>query len=330
MMQPEDFIYPIVNKTYCFDDTVSLNASSSNATMTWEDQSTGEVLYGNSFKSKLDGETDILLIATVTNKPVCQDTVSLTIKTYPKIEPEVIGKTNVCLDSAINLTTGNLYQTVWTVSDSTIAGDNFRYTPSKSELVQVYGLDKNKCPVTKTISINTVNNPDPKIIIDPMIASATYHLNRDTFDVRLEGVITAPLDNNYTYYWDFGDGYKDTESNSSTVEHSYEANLVRLTKPINVQLIVTHEYGCKGMAVATLLIDPDFEVPNTMTPEDEFMEDYELQIYDRIGNLIYEGIGWHGQKDNGEEAFADTYFYAITYYISGEKKIQTGYITLVR
>ncbi|MFA6884797.1 MAG: gliding motility-associated C-terminal domain-containing protein, partial [Paludibacteraceae bacterium] len=110
----------------------------------------------------------------------------------------------------------------------------------------------------------------------------------------------------------------------------YDKAIVRLTKPIEVKLNVTHEYGCSGETSTLVLIDPDFEVPNTMTQEDEFMADYELQIFDRIGNLIYEGIGWHGQKNNGEEAFSDTYFYAITYYAGGEKKIKTGYITLVR
>ena len=105
---------------------------------------------------------------------------------------------------------------------------------------------------------------------------------------------------------------------------------VRLTKPIMVTVQVAHEYGCMGEAAKVLLIDPDIYVPNTMAAGETFMPSYELQIFDRIGNLIYEGIGWQGQKNNGDDAFADTYFYAINYYLDGDKKVKTGYITLVR
>ena len=59
------------------------------------------------------------------------------------------------------------------------------------------------------------------------------------------------------------------------------------------------------------------------------MEDYDLQIYDRVGTLIHEGKGWDGTY-KGRPAIADTYFYSLMYYIKGEKQFKTGYITLVR
>ncbi|MFA6778296.1 MAG: gliding motility-associated C-terminal domain-containing protein [Paludibacteraceae bacterium] len=327
MMKVEDFSYPNISKIYCYDDTVKLQAKSSNSTMIWENQSTGLIHYGDSYELKLEGMTDISLIATVTNKPACKDTIDIKLNTHPKTEAQIIGKTNVCLKEQVKLTTGNLYQTSWNVGDSTIQGDDFIYTPKKSELVNVSGLDKNSCPASKIIAINTANIPDPKILITPEIKSSIYHLNRDTTELQLTGIVTAAIDGNYTFDWEMGDGERNEGNN---ISYTYDKAIVRLTKPIEVKLNVTHEYGCSGETSTLVLIDPDFEVPNTMTQEDEFMADYELQIFDRIGNLIYEGIGWHGQKNNGEEAFSDTYFYAITYYAGGEKKIKTGYITLVR
>ena len=284
--------------------------------------------YGKSYDFVLSGDANVTLTATIINKPVCKENIDFVFKTYDKTKAIINGETNICLGNTINLNTGNLYDTKWSIADSTIESDEFTFTPSRSEILTISGVDENQCPVDTTITLNTVKQPDPTIIVTPLIHSTLFHLNRDTFEVHLEASISSTLDENYSYKWDFGDGQK--SYGNSVEDHEYEAALVRLTKPIDVTLTVEHAYGCAGEATTQLLVDPDFDVPNTMTPEDEFMEDYELQIFDRIGNLIYEGIGWHGQTNKGDEAFGDTYFYAITYFINGEKKIKTGYITLVR
>jgi gliding motility-associated-like protein len=110
---------------------------------------------------------------------------------------------------------------------------------------------------------------------------------------------------------------------------------VKIGNPFEVTLTVTHEYGCKASVSATVEIDPNFTIPNTFAPDENdpstwFMKNYEVQIYDRVGILIYEGKdGWDGTY-NGEPAFKDTYFYVIPYFVKGDKKFKTGYITLVR
>lgn len=328
MLEVEDFTVLTIDKIYCYDDTLTLVASSSNSTIEWDNITTGEKKHGNIYAFKLNGFTNVSLIATITSKPVCKDTLDYAIETYNKTEAIIDGKTNACIGDTIKLTAANLFQTTWSVADSSVYADDLSYVPARSEIVTVSGVDENKCPVSQKISINTVKIPDPRIAIQPEIHSDIYHLNRDTFDVYLEAKISATLDENYSYIWEFGDG---TNGNSSSELHSYPKEQVRLIKDIPVKLTVEHAYGCSGVADTLLLIDPLLDIPNTMTAEDTFMEDYELQIYDRIGNLIYEGIGWKGQKSNGEEAFEDTYFYAITYHVhGGDKKVRTGYITLIR
>ncbi|MCQ2219362.1 MAG: gliding motility-associated C-terminal domain-containing protein [Paludibacteraceae bacterium] len=328
MLKVEDLDYTTIKSIYCYDDTVSLNASASNADIEWENVTEGLTHYGRSYNFTLNGATDVTMTATIINKPVCKETIDFKFETYKKTEAIINGETNVCLGNTITLNTSNLYNTQWSIGDSVVTSDEFSFTPSKSEILTINGVDENQCPVKSTLTINTVKQPDPTILVVPMIHSSTYHLNRDTFEVHLEAALSSALDENYTYKWDFGDGT--VSYGSSEEDHEYQASLVRLTKPIDVTITVEHAYGCSGATTTKLLVDPDFDVPNTMTPEDDFMADYDLQIFDRIGNLIYEGRGWHGQKNNGEDAFGDTYFYAITYYISGEKKIKTGYITLVR
>lgn len=328
MLQVEGLEYTAIKSVYCYDDTVSLVASATNADIEWENVTEGLTHYGNAYNFSLSGDANVTMTATVINKPVCQQRVDFQFKTYEKTEAIVNGETNVCLGNSVLLNAGNLYQAVWSVGDSSVVGSDFSFTPKKSEILTLSGLDKNQCPVKKHLTINTVKQPDPIILVTPMIRSSRYHLNRDTFEVRLEATLSSALDENYSYKWNFGDG--DVVYGSNVESHEYDAALVRLTKPIDVTLTVEHAYGCSGETKATLLVDPDFDIPNTMTPEDEFMADYELQIFDRIGNLIYEGRGWRGEKNDGSEAFADTYFFAISYYVEGEKKIKTGYITLVR
>ncbi|MCQ2193663.1 MAG: gliding motility-associated C-terminal domain-containing protein, partial [Paludibacteraceae bacterium] len=328
MMKVEDLEYTSIKNIYCYDDTVSLSASSSNASIEWENVTEGLTHYGNDYNFALNGAMDVTMTATIINKPVCKETIDFKFATFEKTEAAINGETNICLGNTISLNTSNLYNIKWSIADTTAEGDEFSFTPTQSDILSLTGVDRNQCPVKASVTINTVKQPDPVIMVSPLIRSNIYHLNRDTFEVHLAAAISSALDDNYSYRWDFGDGK--TVYGNSEEDHEYEPSLVRLTKPIDVTLTVEHAYGCVGEAKIKLLVDPDFDVPNTMTPEDEFMEDYELQIFDRIGNLIYEGWGWHGQKNNGEDAFGDTYFYAITYYINGEKKIKTGYITLVR
>jgi gliding motility-associated-like protein len=98
-----------------------------------------------------------------------------------------------------------------------------------------------------------------------------------------------------------------------------------------VRLIVRHEYGCEKSDTTFLKIDPNIFVPNTMYQDGEyrFMKGYDVQIFDRVGTLIYEGAdGWDGTY-KGTPATEDTYFYVLVHYINGEKQIKTGYITLV-
>lgn len=328
MLKVEDLEYTTPKSIYCYDETVSLHASASNADIEWENITEGATHYGTSYEFALNGSANVAMTATISSKPACKDTVDFRFETYDMTVAVINGDTNACIGNTILLSTGNLYQTRWSVGDTTATSDDFSYTPSKSDFLTVEGFDKNQCPVKKTLTIKTAKQPDPTILVTPAIHSATYHLNRDTFEVHLEASLSSVLDENYSYKWDFGDG--NTFYGGNTENHEYDASLVRLTKPIDVSLTVEHAYGCAGSATTRLLIDPDFDVPNTMTPEDVFMEDYELQIFDRIGNLVFEGRGWHGQTNNGEDAFGDTYFYAISYFVSGEKKIKTGYITLVR
>ncbi|MCQ2206930.1 MAG: gliding motility-associated C-terminal domain-containing protein, partial [Paludibacteraceae bacterium] len=328
MLQVEDFKYSTIKTMYCFDDTVSLSASSSNATFEWYNPSIDETSFSDSYTFRLQGAQDIRLIATVTSMPACADTVNYEFKTHPYIEPKVDGKMQICVGDQVQLSTSNVFAAEWSVFGDTVLGDNFSFYPEQSCVVTLKGVDKNNCPVSKKLDISTAKVPNPSILVEKSISSPFYHLNRDTFDVKLNCVLDDNYDEGLTYFWNYGDGHEGF--GSMTEYYEYDSARVRLTSPITVTVHVAHEYGCSGEATKVLLIDPDFYVPNTMAAGETFMQNYDLQIFDRIGNLIYKGVGWQGQKNNGDDAFADTYFYAINYFVNGDQKVKTGYITLVR
>jgi gliding motility-associated-like protein len=80
-------------------------------------------------------------------------------------------------------------------------------------------------------------------------------------------------------------------------------------------------------------------VPNVFTPNgdghnDYFMPNYEMQVFDRNGMLLYSGTinskGWDGTY-NGEKMDPDTYFYILHYTdYKGQTQTKKGYITLIR
>lgn len=90
-------------------------------------------------------------------------------------------------------------------------------------------------------------------------------------------------------------------------------------------------------------------VPNVFSPngdgkndtfkvEGEYLEKYRMQIYNRWGQLVYEGtnpgIGWNGGLDNSSTKVPDgTYYYIITFKdlcSSQPETTSTGHVTLLR
>ena len=90
--------------------------------------------------------------------------------------------------------------------------------------------------------------------------------------------------------------------------------------------------GCDSTVVTTLTY---IEIPNTFTPNgdginDRFMKDWHIQIFNRNGIKMYDGVdGWDGTY-NGQQVSRDTYFYVLFYISESRKKTKDGYITVVR
>lgn len=156
-----------------------------------------------------------------------------------------------------------------------------------------------------------------------------------------------------TYLWDFGDGSTSTEFQP---RHFY-------TQPgiYDITLVATSPEGCAdtfAIRNAVRVIEGGRTlIPNAFTPSrsgpsggninmdggrnmvffpiTESVTDFHMLIYNRWGELLFESknkeIGWDGYTRDGRLCPPDVYVYKINVtYVSGEREVRVGDVTLLR
>jgi len=160
------------------------------------------------------------------------------------------------------------------------------------------------------------------------------------------------------YAWDFGDG-----GTSDEIEPVYT---YRVEGVYDVQLVAINDHGGGLLCTDTLTRKVTAKqggitkVPNAFTPNpagpgsgsgggtggngtfnDVFLpivkgaEEFNMQIFDRWGNLIFESnsanIGWDGYDKNGRVLPAGVYVYKLTIRLSdGQRSTQIGDVTMIK
>ncbi len=317
--------------TYCYGSLAGFTATGENVRgYEWTNLNEGTIKEGERYNEPITEKSDFMLIATE-KELGCQDTLLFTVDAYPHKELSVTGNVNSCRDSLITLSVESVLTDIqWHFGDSVSTDRTIHFTADVDRRLRLTGIDENGCPAEEIVVISVVDLADPVITYEK-IEDTEYALSDDVHEIELKEIMTPNGDPRYTYTWYFGDGHYWTESGATSTFHTYNDTMIRSRRDITVNLLVEHEFGCKKSTSTILKIDPFLFVPNTMIADGEyiFMEGYDLQIYDRVGTLIHQGRGWDGTY-KGMPATEDTYFYALTYYVKGEKQIKTGFITLVR
>jgi gliding motility-associated-like protein len=116
------------------------------------------------------------------------------------------------------------------------------------------------------------------------------------------------------------------------------------TATTTYSILVTNDFGCNATeSVNITVISPDcnHKLPNAFTPDgdtanDEFkplgtaIESYNLTIYNRWGQEIFNGNApWNGRYKD-QDAPCDVYIYTVDIQICGKKQTASGSITLIR
>ncbi|MFH1320559.1 MAG: PKD domain-containing protein [Bacteroidota bacterium] len=148
-------------------------------------------------------------------------------------------------------------------------------------------------------------------------------------------------------YWNFGDN---TSWEGFHATHTYNGTD---TGTYTVMLIVENTFTCRDSITNYIVIEGDYTlfVPNSFTPNyddkndiffpqgvgfDKIIQEFNLYIYNRWGDLIYETDdirqGWDGRANNGNEmAQEDVYVWVILTTDFSKKRHQyIGHVTLIR
>lgn len=331
MHQVENLKVDKQESTYCYGALANFTATGENIrSIEWNNLTDEIVVEGTRYNEPITSITDFMLVATEAELG-CKDTLRFSVEAYPKKEISIAGDRYGCRDSVVILTAESALTDVqWNFGDTIFKGKSINFIADQTRTVQLTGTDEHGCFISEPVTIDVAYLEDPIIQYD-RIKETEYALSDDVNEVELRETSNVNGSELIEYQWNFGDGKSWTEEGSNHISHTYSDTIIRSRRDLLVNLTIAHQYGCKKSTSTVLKIDPFIFIPNTMVADGEyiFMENYDLQIYDRVGTLVYQGRGWDGTY-KGMPASEDTYFYAITYYEKGEKIIKTGFITLVR
>ena len=156
------------------------------------------------------------------------------------------------------------------------------------------------------------------------------------------------------YLWDFGDGstssdfqpthtykFEGVDSLKFTAQYDHGGGII--CSQTNFKIIVAKQGGVAKIPNA---FTPSTAGPNggvggvdlynyVFLPQVKGVEEFNMQIYDRWGNLIFEStnqtIGWDGYDQNGRLLPSGVYVYKLTLRLSDQQRTtQVGDVTLIR
>lgn len=258
------------------------------------------------------------------------------------------------------------FPTDLTVTENLATGDKFEWrvldaggtAASSNSVLPVFKIPSPGIYTVELVTTNSFTGDQKTATRDVTI----YNLPMASFDVRPSTVYVPDgelntfnfSDGATEYEWDFGDGTLTTEKEPSHVykiEGSYQ-----------VMLIAKNDHGNGVVCTDTLTRKVTAKqggvtrVPNAFTPNpngptgplpgsnsfnDVFLpqvkgaEEFNMQIFDRWGNLIFESNnaneGWDGYNRSGEIMPAGVYVFKLTLRLSdGQRTTQVGDITMIR
>ncbi|MGB3947874.1 MAG: gliding motility-associated C-terminal domain-containing protein, partial [Bacteroidia bacterium] len=167
-------------------------------------------------------------------------------------------------------------------------------------------IDTSSITVYPKPEASFIITPETLSIIDPVIMITDLSVGATIWD------------------WNFGDANDTLNTTDSILYHEYAD-----TGTYTVSLITTTAYGCKDTAYNQTTIEPEFTfyIPNAFTPNGDGVNDifagkgmfiiqYEMLIFDRWGDLVFEtndyNKQWDGKANKGTKmAQRDVYVYKI-------------------
>lgn len=287
---------------------------------------------------------------TITSNHGCRDSISKIVVVHPN--PNVALAANIvsgCEPLCITLTdsstveSGSNLHWSWTLGDGTQLTDvqNFPYCYTTDSLYQPASFDVGLTVTSDSGCTQSLNKPG-YITVYPKPDAAFTALPQITTITNPVINITNNTIGGDVWTWNFGDTQTSSLFEPLSITYSDTGTYIQA-------LITSNQFNCKDTAYETVVIEPDFMfyIPNAFTPNDDgvnddfipkgiFVNEFEMHIFDRWGNLIYTtgdlNKPWNGRANNGNEmAQKDVYVYLITVSDLKQNKYKyRGTVTLVR
>lgn len=276
------------------------------------------------------------VIITYTNNCENSDTISITVPEL--IKPVIIGDTSLCEGERSTLI---VTEASGTYSWSTGAtSESIIVSPSETSEYTVDVFTPIGCVTKDSITVNVSVKPTAMFLPSP---NHVYVENG-------EGPINfINMSQDGTFYtWNFGDQHSLPSDNFSTLESPI--HIYTRSGKYQASLVVESEKGCVDSThqFVTVEVPYFYYVPNSFTPNGDGINDffytsgegvdpenYEMYLYNRMGNLIFKSVTpydyWDGRTLDGTLAAAGVYVYVIiTHDMEGNPKRYQGSVTLIR
>lgn len=328
----------------CYTDSAVFASTSSVITGTvqsylWNFGDGGSDTRANPKHQYLTSNTYVVQL-TATSDKGCSTTVSNNIL----INPPPMGDFTF-RDTCVNDTVQ--FEDLSTTTDGSISGWRWDFGNGKQDTVKMPRIayaSPATYPVKLTLITSSgctyVNYINKNIVIYDR-PKVSFTADPDSTNILFTKITFTNPTNAIKFDWDFGDTTYSSETNP---EHNYQD-----TGRFVVKLVATSSFGCKDSTTGRVIISPAFSffIPTAFSPNEdgsnevfypmgEGWKTYELTIYNRWGQAIFEGKpneAWLGTYNNkvGDWVQDGVYPYMVRVIDQrGKKKYFSGEVTLLR
>ncbi|MCF8257068.1 MAG: PKD domain-containing protein [Flavobacteriales bacterium] len=288
-----------------------------------------------------DGDFYTVRLVTTSNYG-CVDSTSLVVEVYPLPVPSFTPEPNegcvplpVSPNNTSTIASGySLAGYEWRFGNGSTAGvpnPTTTYTDEGSYDITLIATSAKGC--VDSLTITDAVTAWPKPVADFVTDTLRYHMRFP------KPRITEMSQGATVWHWDFGDG---TEYEEQVPTHVYEEH-----GTYDIIQTVFNDFGCSDTFGIRVIVDPNltFFIPSSFTPNGdglndgffgtgEGIEDYEMWIYNRWGQLIFYSKNkdrhWEG-RFNGNDVQVGVYSYKfIIKDITNRTKVYSGEVTIYR
>lgn len=300
----------------CKDETITLDASTNNATYTWQD--------GSTLSTFTVSEQGTYWVDVTANNCTARDSIVVSVD-----NPQLLVSldTTICIGDSIILSASGTASVLWSTNET---NNNITVSPNTSTIYTVQGTSAYSCQS---------NQEQIEIIVQQNIDNVSFNISpSDTINEGESIQIIVNGDNIDSYSWT-----PIIENTNTLIDNPSQTStyVVRLNNPPCPSVVDSITI------VVNILEDVALVVPNGFTPNGDGLNDvfrvvnyedfesYILKIYNRWGQLIFKENGYAASWDGnykGKDQNLDAYIYYIDAKPANGRNniIATGTIAIIR